>query len=320
MARSDGPARCRRGASRAQGPGRGGLGRGERPTGGTRHRHGRGPAWWFLPLAVERGCLGAVGLRFPTTQACAHRRAASAGRGDRAAGGPRRRPGPARRRAWSRRASRARPSSCARPCSRRCRTTSAPPLGAMIGAASSLTAYDGAMTEEARRGLVDVVRREGERLDRYVQNLMDMTRLGSGRIEAAARLGHPRGDPGLGAHQPAQAGSGARGRRPDLAPDLPPLFVHGALIEQALFNILENAARFSPPGADVQVEARRGPVTCWCSTSRTAGPGSPRTSGGGSSAMVQGRNDGQHSGNAVPAWASRSCAACSARTAVGWRR
>jgi two-component system sensor histidine kinase KdpD len=34
------------------------------------------------------------------------------------------------------------------------------------------------------------------------------------------------------------------------------LFVHPALIEQALFNILENAARFSPPGEPVRVVVR----------------------------------------------------------------
>ena len=38
------------------------------------------------------------------------------------------------------------------------------------------------------------------------------------------------------------------------APDEPVLlYVHPALIEQALFNILENAARFSPPGEAVRL-------------------------------------------------------------------
>ena len=42
-----------------------------------------------------------------------------------------------------------------------------------------------------------------------------------------------------------------------LAPDNPVLlYVHPALIEQALFNILENAARFSPLGEAVRVTVR----------------------------------------------------------------
>ena len=40
-----------------------------------------------------------------------------------------------------------------------------------------------------------------------------------------------------------------------LAADLPLLYVHPALVEQALFNILENAAKFSPPGERVVVGA-----------------------------------------------------------------
>jgi two-component system, OmpR family, sensor histidine kinase KdpD len=42
----------------------------------------------------------------------------------------------------------------------------------------------------------------------------------------------------------------------DLAPDLPLLWVHPALVEQALFNILENAAKFSPDGGPVMTRAR----------------------------------------------------------------
>ena len=42
-----------------------------------------------------------------------------------------------------------------------------------------------------------------------------------------------------------------------IAPDLGPLHVHPALIEQALFNVMENAAKFSPSGQAIRVLARR---------------------------------------------------------------
>lgn len=130
------------------------------------------------------------------------------------------------------------------------------PLAAIIGAASSLDNYAEAMSREDRHSLLETVRIEGERLDRYIQNLLDMTRLGHGGLtlnrdwigvdeligSAVTRLQR---------YQP-----GARFEL-QLEPELGPIWVHPALVEQALFNVLENAAKFSPAGAAVTVEARR---------------------------------------------------------------
>ncbi len=38
------------------------------------------------------------------------------------------------------------------------------------------------MGQEDRRGELETIRLEGERLDRYIQNLLDMTRLGHGGL------------------------------------------------------------------------------------------------------------------------------------------
>ena len=56
------------------------------------------------------------------------------------------------------------------------------PLASIIGAAESLDTYGEALNEEDRSNLLDTVRMEGERLDRYIQNLLDMTRLGHGGL------------------------------------------------------------------------------------------------------------------------------------------
>ncbi|HSO81319.1 sensor histidine kinase KdpD [Thiocapsa sp.] len=130
------------------------------------------------------------------------------------------------------------------------------PLASMIGAASSLRALDDKISPEDRAELLDAVLSEGERLNRYIQNLLDMTRLGHGtlRIErdwigiddlinaALRRL-----------REPLQ---GLRVTRA-IAPDLPLLYVHPALVEQALVNVIENAARFSPPGGEIRLTATR---------------------------------------------------------------
>ena len=130
------------------------------------------------------------------------------------------------------------------------------PLAAIIGAADSLDNYGDRMGSDDRHALLDTVRSEGERLDRYIQNLLDMTRLGHGALvlerdwigvdeligSAIGRL--HRYHPGTEFSVHIESG-------------LTPIHVHPALIEQALFNVIENAAKFSPRGTPVAIDARR---------------------------------------------------------------
>jgi K+-sensing histidine kinase KdpD len=148
------------------------------------------------------------------------------------------------------------------------------PLAAVIGAASSLTAYGDRLSEGERRELLDSIRGESERLDRYIQNLLDMTRLGSGPIKLR------RGWIGLD-----ELIASAVGRLHklfpavevvvEIEPGLPPLHVHAALIEQAAFNVLENAAKFSPAGEPIHVRARRGEGERLALDVTDRGPGIP---------------------------------------------
>jgi len=129
------------------------------------------------------------------------------------------------------------------------------PLAAIIGSATSLQEYGEAISREDRGELLASVVEEARRLDRYIQNLLDMTRLGQGKLPlrrdwvdindiVASALG--------------RIGAPADGVRVDIQiePDLPLLWVQGALIEQALVNLLDNAVRFSPAGGTVEVAAR----------------------------------------------------------------
>jgi len=129
------------------------------------------------------------------------------------------------------------------------------PLAAMIGSADSLSSYADVMDAGDHRALLDTIVVEGERLDRYIQNLLDMTRLGHDGLKlnrdwigvdeligSAARR--------LQRYQPEVL------LKLDIPHDLAPIWVHPALVEQAVFNVMENAARFSPPGMAVEVCAR----------------------------------------------------------------
>lgn len=127
------------------------------------------------------------------------------------------------------------------------------PLAAMMGSAESLLVLEQQLSTDNKRELLSTILSESQRLDRYIQNLLDMTRLGHGGLKLE-RDWVPLGDI-LGSVL-------ARVRKyfPELALDVqipphpPMLFVHGALIEQALFNILENAARYNPPDGTVSIE------------------------------------------------------------------
>lgn len=127
------------------------------------------------------------------------------------------------------------------------------PLASMIGAASSLRDLDVELSEADKRELLDALLSEGHRLDRYIENLLDMTRLGHGAFRLQRDWTAP-------ADLIAAAIRRTRDQFPELEiarsvpPDLPLLYVHSALVEQAIFNVLENAARFSPSGCPVRIE------------------------------------------------------------------
>ncbi len=130
------------------------------------------------------------------------------------------------------------------------------PLAAIIGAAGSLDSYGDSMGPEDRHALLDTVRSEGERLDRYIQNLLDMTRLGyvtltlhRDWIGIDELIGSA-----VGRLQRYQPGTHFE---ITIDPELGPIWVHPALVEQALFNVIENAAKFSPVGEVVAIDARR---------------------------------------------------------------
>ena len=128
------------------------------------------------------------------------------------------------------------------------------PLTSMRGSIDSLLALGEAIPLEDRRELLEGTRDEAERLDRYIQNLLDMTRLGHGALKLARDWVSP-GDIVGSALGRLRAVLTPLQVSIDVPPELPLLYVHAALIEQALVNVLENAARFSPAQGHLQVSA-----------------------------------------------------------------
>ncbi len=212
-------------------------------------------AWWFLPLRNGADVIGALGLRFdalPKDQATHARRLAEAMAEDIAQAALRTRLASDLESARVANETERLRSALLSSVSHDLRS----PLAAMVGAAGSLANYAAAMSEEDRGSLLDTILLEGDRLDRYIQNLLDMTRLGHDRLSLHRDW--------IGVDELVGSAAGRLRRyqpqvklQMTLAADLPAaIWVHPALLEQALFNVLENAAKFSPAGVAIELSAR----------------------------------------------------------------
>jgi len=147
------------------------------------------------------------------------------------------------------------------------------PLTSMRGSIDSLLALGEAIPLEDRRELLEGTRDEAERLDRYIQNLLDMTRLGHGALKLARDWVSPADIVGSALNR-LRAVLSSLQVSTDVPAELPLLFVHAALIEQALVNVLENAARFSPSHGRLQLRAGADDCEVFFSVS-DEGPGIP---------------------------------------------
>ncbi|MGE0725216.1 MAG: DUF4118 domain-containing protein, partial [Alphaproteobacteria bacterium] len=130
------------------------------------------------------------------------------------------------------------------------------PLASIMGAATTLHQQDAALPESTRTELVATIREETERLNRFVRNLLDMTRIEAGALQLR-RDWVDAGELIGSALARAQSRLGPRRIVVDVAPGLPLLRVDFTLFEQVLFNLLDNAAKYAPPESTVRLRAGR---------------------------------------------------------------
>jgi two-component system, OmpR family, sensor histidine kinase KdpD len=120
------------------------------------------------------------------------------------------------------------------------------PLASVLGAASTMRDLDSGLT------VID----ESERLNRFIANLLDMTKLESGAIV-----------PNSARHDVGEIVGSALRRAGkillhhkvslELSPDLPMLELDAVLFEQVLFNLLDNAAKYAPAGTTISIRGAR---------------------------------------------------------------
>jgi two-component system sensor histidine kinase KdpD len=131
------------------------------------------------------------------------------------------------------------------------------PLAAITGAATTLRDQGAAVDGAQRAELLDAICEEADRLERLVRNLLDLTRLESGALEVR-REWIPLEEIVGSALMRLEARLEGRPIRTDLPADLPLLSVDAVLVEQALVNLLENAAKYTPAGTSIEIGARAG--------------------------------------------------------------
>jgi two-component system sensor histidine kinase KdpD len=130
------------------------------------------------------------------------------------------------------------------------------PLASILGSASTLLEGERNLDDESRRDLLLTIAEEAQRLNRFVGNLLDTTRLESGALKLNrewAEIGDV-----IGSALSHLAGPlSSRRVEIDIEPGLPFVRVDFVLMEQVFINLFDNAAKYSPAGTPVRARARR---------------------------------------------------------------
>lgn len=128
------------------------------------------------------------------------------------------------------------------------------PLASVIGSASSLLSYGDRYTHEVTQDLLSTILEEAERLNKFVNNLMQMTRVESGAMVPRLQLADV--DDLIGTClDNAQRRLEKYNVYVDVAERLPLVNIDFVLMETVLTNLLENACKYSPEESTISVLA-----------------------------------------------------------------
>jgi two-component system sensor histidine kinase KdpD len=130
------------------------------------------------------------------------------------------------------------------------------PLSSIVGSVSSLRTLGERMPKEDRADLLMTIEEEASRLSRFVSNLLDMTRLEAGALDIRKDWVDI-ADCARGAVARAQKSFPKRRTELKLAAGLPLIRGDAALLEQVVFNLLDNADKYPGPASVSQVSVAR---------------------------------------------------------------
>ena len=128
------------------------------------------------------------------------------------------------------------------------------PLASIMGSVTSLQSYGAMLDERVKNELLETIHEEADRLNRFIQNLMDITRFGAGTLEPVKDwvevhdIFNPAVDRLVNTlrHRVVSI---------NIASDMPLIFGDSVLLEQVIVNLIDNACKYSPDYSKIILNA-----------------------------------------------------------------
>jgi two-component system, OmpR family, sensor histidine kinase KdpD len=127
------------------------------------------------------------------------------------------------------------------------------PLSAIMTAATSLQHVDAQWDDEERQSQAQLIEHEAKRLNRLVENLLDMSRIEGGALRPNKML-YPLDELIRDVLGRLYLLLQSRPLQLSLPADLPPVELDYMQIDQVVTNLLENVARYTPAGSAIDIE------------------------------------------------------------------
>jgi two-component system sensor histidine kinase KdpD len=147
------------------------------------------------------------------------------------------------------------------------------PLASILGSAGALRELSQQLSEAEKSDLVATIIEESERLNQFIANLLDMTRLESGAVKPNSTSYDLRESVGAALKRANKILDGHVVKL-EFSEDLPLVDIDPVLFEQVLFNLLDNAAKYADVGTEIHVRGFRADHNV-CLQILDEGPGIP---------------------------------------------